>query len=104
MTEVGRQPWAVFGLLRTSQGTSPTVTTAELWTTVGGYGLVYLAIAGAAVHLFVLIIRAGPSQGEGESEIKKLLLLFTGTDSVRSAGTGDGSPTLNSQKPFKPGG
>lgn len=68
MTEVGRQPWAVFGLLKTPVGVSPTVSKAELWTTVIGYAVLYLGIAVSALYLFLFIIRQGPGQERPENE------------------------------------
>lgn len=88
MTEVGRQPWAVFGLLRTPDGVSPTVSVSELWTTVIGYGILYLSIAAAAVYLFLLIIHQGPSQEQGqesEDESSKHGYLLHGHESLRHA-------------------
>lgn len=88
MTEVGRQPWAVFGLLRTPDGVSPTVSNSELWTTVIGYGILYLSIAVAAVYLFLLIIHQGPSQEQGqesEDESSKHGYLLHGHESLRHA-------------------
>src|SRR5674476_1265956 len=41
-TEVGRQPWIVQGLLRTSDGVSPVISAGEVWTTLGLFGLIYL--------------------------------------------------------------
>ncbi len=40
-TEVGRQPWVVFGLLKTSQANSPNVSTLDLVITLTGYIVIY---------------------------------------------------------------
>jgi cytochrome d ubiquinol oxidase subunit I len=48
-TEVGRQPWVVFGLLKTSQANSPNVGTADIVITLAGYIVIYgllIAIGG----------------------------------------------------------
>ena len=48
-TEVGRQPWVVFGLLKTSQANSPNVSTLDIVVTLAGYLVVYgilIAIGG----------------------------------------------------------
>lgn len=66
MTEVGRQPWIVFGLMFTAKANSPLVSLTELWTTVIAFGLVYLSVGAAAVYLFVHIIHAGPQTEEGQ--------------------------------------
>jgi cytochrome d ubiquinol oxidase subunit I len=59
-TEVGRQPWIVQGLLRTSNGVSPVVSAGEIWTTLGLFGLIYLVLFIAWLRIFLGIIRKGP--------------------------------------------
>ncbi len=54
MTEVGRQPWVVYGLLSTAVGVSPakTVPSAEIILSLSAFAAIYTAIAVAAVFLF----------------------------------------------------
>jgi cytochrome d ubiquinol oxidase subunit I len=59
-TEVGRQPWIVQGLLRTSDGVSPMVSAAEVWTTLGLFALVYAVLFVAWLRIFTGIIGKGP--------------------------------------------
>jgi cytochrome d ubiquinol oxidase subunit I len=59
-TEVGRQPWIVQGLLRTSDGVSPVVSAGEIWATLGLFGLIYLVLFIAWLRIFLGIIRKGP--------------------------------------------
>ncbi len=43
VTEVGRQPWIVYGLMRTAEGASPTVAAGEtIFTTIGFSGMYFL--------------------------------------------------------------
>jgi cytochrome bd ubiquinol oxidase subunit I len=58
--EVGRQPWIVYHLLRTSQAHSPTVTAAEIAFSLVLFGLVYLVLFGAWLFLMVKKARQGP--------------------------------------------
>jgi cytochrome d ubiquinol oxidase subunit I len=58
--EVGRQPWIVQGLLRTSDGVSPAVSSGEVWLTLGLFGLIYLVLFVAWIRIFLGIIRKGP--------------------------------------------
>ncbi len=58
--EVGRQPWVVQGLMRTTAGVSPVVSSGEIWTTLGLFGLIYLVLFVAWLRIFVGIIRKGP--------------------------------------------
>jgi cytochrome d ubiquinol oxidase subunit I len=48
-TEMGRQPWVVYGLLKTSQANSPTVSSTDIILTLSGYIVIYgvlIAIGG----------------------------------------------------------
>jgi len=56
LTESGRQPWAVQGIMLTKNGVSPSVTATDLWISVVGFGLIYTAIA---VLDAVLMVRYG---------------------------------------------
>jgi len=58
--EVGRQPWIVQGLMRTTDGISPVVSAGEIWTTLGLFGLIYLVLFIAWLRIFLGIIRKGP--------------------------------------------
>jgi cytochrome bd ubiquinol oxidase subunit I len=50
-TETGRQPWVVFGLLRTAQGVSPTVPAHQVITSLAVFTLLYGALAVVEVRL-----------------------------------------------------
>jgi cytochrome d ubiquinol oxidase subunit I len=58
--EVGRQPWVVQDLMRTSDGVSPLVSAGEIWTTLGLFALIYLVLFIAWIRIFVGMIRKGP--------------------------------------------
>jgi cytochrome d ubiquinol oxidase subunit I len=58
--EVGRQPWVVQGLMRTTDGVSPLVSSGEIWTTLGLFGLIYLVLFIAWIRIFLGIIKKGP--------------------------------------------
>jgi cytochrome d ubiquinol oxidase subunit I len=61
VSEVGRQPWIVYGLMRTAAGASPTVSSGEtLFTTIGFAGMYFLL----GVLFLTLVLREiglGPS-------------------------------------------
>ena len=65
--ELGRQPWLVYGLLRTSEGTSPLVSAGDtVFTTLGFSGL-YLVIGILFLFLVGREIARGPrAQGGHE--------------------------------------
>ncbi len=58
-TEVGRQPWIVYGLMTTSTGVSPSVSTGEVWFSMIAYTLVYAVLALIEVKLFLTYVRRG---------------------------------------------
>jgi cytochrome d ubiquinol oxidase subunit I len=58
--EVGRQPWIVYGLLRTSEARSPTVGAGELWASLIMFGLIYLMLLAVFIFLLDRKIKHGP--------------------------------------------
>ena len=56
-TETARQPWLVFGLFRTADGVSPTLTPAELGLSLAGFALVYGVLAVVWVRLVLHVSR-----------------------------------------------
>ncbi len=64
-TEAGRQPWTVFGLLRTADSLSP-IAAPGLAVSLGAFVLVYLTVFGAGVMLMLRIMARPPIQGEPE--------------------------------------
>ena len=59
-TEMGRQPWVVYGLLRTSDARSPLVGSASVIITVVGYTLLYGVLLVVGGKLFLKDIAEGP--------------------------------------------
>jgi cytochrome d ubiquinol oxidase subunit I len=62
-TEMGRQPWVVYGLLKTSEANSPLVGTSSIVITLVGYTLLYGVLLVIGGRLFLREIAHGP---EGE--------------------------------------
>lgn len=62
VTEVGRQPWLVYSLLRTAQGNSPTVVAAETIFTLLGFAGMYALIGLFFLYLVVRAIAEGPEK------------------------------------------
>ena len=58
-TEIGRQPWAVFGLLTTASSVSPGVSTFEVLTSLIVLSLLYGVLAFIEVRLMLTYIRRG---------------------------------------------
>jgi cytochrome d ubiquinol oxidase subunit I len=58
-TEVGRQPWIVYGLMTTATGVSPKVSAFEVLTSMVVYTLVYAVLAVIEVKLFLTYVKRG---------------------------------------------
>jgi cytochrome d ubiquinol oxidase subunit I len=63
VTEMGRQPWIVWGLLLTSDGVSPNVSAALVWTSLIGFTLLYAALVVVNVYLLRKYAREVPGEG-----------------------------------------
>jgi cytochrome d ubiquinol oxidase subunit I len=60
MTEVGRQPWTVYGLLRTADSVTPSLTGFDVLLSLIGYVAAYLVIFPAGVFFMARVVRHGP--------------------------------------------
>jgi cytochrome d ubiquinol oxidase subunit I len=60
VAEVGRQPWIVYGLLRTAAGVSPNVSAGETTFTLFGFAGLYLLLALLYLLLAGRVIARGP--------------------------------------------
>ncbi|GAB2765026.1 cytochrome ubiquinol oxidase subunit I [Terrabacter koreensis] len=58
-TEMGRQPWLVFGLMTTATGVSPGVSIGEVITSMTVFTLLYGALAVVEIKLFLHYVRKG---------------------------------------------
>jgi cytochrome d ubiquinol oxidase subunit I len=58
-TEVGRQPWTVYGLLRTADSVSPSLTGLDVALSFAGYIVAYLIMFPAGLLLMARIVRRG---------------------------------------------
>jgi cytochrome d ubiquinol oxidase subunit I len=63
-TEMGRQPWIVFGLLSTAVAASPSVSAGEVLASLIGFTLVYLALIAATIYLMLKHITHVPGDAE----------------------------------------
>jgi cytochrome d ubiquinol oxidase subunit I len=68
-TEMGRQPWVVYGLLRTDQANSPLVGSFSVVVTLVGFTLLYGVLAGVGGWIFAREVRRGaPAPAGGDAE------------------------------------
>ncbi|TBU76742.1 cytochrome ubiquinol oxidase subunit I [Pseudomonas daroniae] len=66
-TEIGRQPWVVYGLMRTADGVSMH-SAAQLGLTLVLFVVVYFAVFGAGMSYVMRLVRKGPVTGEGDHQ------------------------------------
>lgn len=59
-TEVGRQPWTVYGLLRTADSVSPSLTGADVILSLILYVVVYLIMFPTGIAFMAGLVRRGP--------------------------------------------
>jgi len=60
LAEIGRQPWIVYGLMRTSDAVSP-VSTLQVATTLGGFFVVYGLLGALGFYLIATNAKKGPA-------------------------------------------
>ena len=63
-TEIGRQPWIVYGLMRTSEGVSAHEA-SQVGFTLALFVVVYLVVFGAGTLYMLRLMGTGPRPGEG---------------------------------------
>lgn len=63
VTEVGRQPYTVYGALKTSHSISPVVA-EQVFITLLGFVVVYTFVFGAGVYYVTKLVRKGPDIGK----------------------------------------
>lgn len=60
MTEIGRQPWTVFGLMQTKDSISPNVTSGQILFSLISFTAIYAVLGAVMAYLFVKVIKKGP--------------------------------------------
>jgi len=71
MTELGRAPWLVFGLMKIEDGLSVTVSGGMVLATLVGFTLIYGVLMAADIYLLNKFAKQGPSGPPGE--VSKIL-------------------------------
>lgn len=60
MTEIGRQPWTVFGLMTTEDSVSPNITSGQVLFSLISFTAIYAILGAVLVALFIKVIKKGP--------------------------------------------
>ncbi|SHG33802.1 cytochrome d ubiquinol oxidase subunit I [Kaistia soli DSM 19436] len=73
ISEVGRQPWTIYNMLRTADSVSPSLTGLDVLISLIGYVAVYLFVYPTGILLMYRIVRKGPrlaSTDDDDSPVK----------------------------------
>ena len=60
-TEVGRQPWTIYGLMRTAHSVSPSLTGSDVLLSLLAYMAVYLIMFPAGILVMAGMVKTGPT-------------------------------------------
>ena len=63
VAELGRQPWAVYGVMKTAAGVSKSVTLAQVAGSLIGFTLLYGILGAIDIYLLVKYAKKGPDKG-----------------------------------------
>jgi cytochrome d ubiquinol oxidase subunit I len=69
-TEVGRQPWTVYGLLRTADSVTPSLTGSDVLASLLFYVVCYLVIYPTGVAFMIASARKGPAEAAAGAPIE----------------------------------
>lgn len=75
--EIGRQPWIVYGLLKTSEALSKAVTAGQIWFSLVLFTIIYILLFVLFIYLLNEKIQHGPEEADeiqSEYEHQKLVL------------------------------
>ena len=69
-TEVGRQPYVVYGFLRTADAVTPSLAGSDVLASLLIYIAVYIVVFGAGIYYFVRLVQRGLAELPGEHEVR----------------------------------
>ena len=70
--EIGRQPWIVYGLMRTDDGISPVVSSVDIAISLGLLAAVYTLLGVLWIWALARVIRRGPEPAPDGTEVRGL--------------------------------
>lgn len=73
MTEIGRQPWTVFGLYTTAQSVSPNVTAGQILFSTISFSTAYVILGIIMISMVLKVVKKGPFQPGKQEEPIDLL-------------------------------
>jgi cytochrome d ubiquinol oxidase subunit I len=79
MTELGRVPWVVYGLMKIDEGISTMVSGGSVLFSLIGYTLVYATLMAVTIYLLVKFAKAGPTSEEKSSILEEMTPSIVGS-------------------------
>jgi cytochrome d ubiquinol oxidase subunit I len=70
-TEVGRQPWVVYGHVRTAEAVTPSLTGGDVMVSLVAYIAVYLVIFGFGAYYLVRLVQRGIPEGTPDLRLEQ---------------------------------
>jgi cytochrome bd ubiquinol oxidase subunit I len=70
VTEVGRQPWIIYGVMRTADAVTPA---PGIWWTFTGFVIIYLLLAATMVWLLLRLATGAPIEEAGEKQERQIV-------------------------------
>jgi cytochrome d ubiquinol oxidase subunit I len=64
VVEIGRQPYVIYGLLRTADAVTPALAAGTVWTSLLVFAAVYATVFGAGIWYLFKLVRTGPQPHE----------------------------------------
>ncbi|WP_256287795.1 cytochrome ubiquinol oxidase subunit I [Halobellus inordinatus] len=89
VTEVGRQPWVIQGVMKTADGVSPGLTGFEATLTLVSFAAVYLGLLALYSYVVFRIVRAGPPSITPEAPETDVVREETGAGPTPAGGDDD---------------
>jgi cytochrome d ubiquinol oxidase subunit I len=68
-TEVGRQPWVVYGVMRTADAASP-LSSQQVGTSLLTLIIVYFLVFGTGIYYMLKLMAKGPDVGDQAAEVQ----------------------------------
>jgi cytochrome bd ubiquinol oxidase subunit I len=68
--EFGRQPWLIYGLMRTQDGVSPQVSSGNVWFSLIGFMGMYTVLSILFLFLVYRVIERGPESVSSHTEAR----------------------------------
>lgn len=89
VTEIGRQPWAAYGVIRTAQSVSPSITGPQVAWSLMAFIIMYIFIFSAGVYYVVKLIKKGFSEFADDDQYYKHGIEASGLELIAKKGQAD---------------